>query len=170
MAVDLGDPVGTPRVKRRLLVLRRLPHHSEHLARRGLVEADALVHEAHGLEHARDAQARELGREHGLAPRRRHEGLRGQVVHLVGAALLEQADERELVQEVRLSELQAMADVLQPLAIVLARSPDHAEDRVALLEKQFGEVGAVLSRDPRDECASAARCVHSEPFPSRVSR
>ena len=34
-----------------------------------------------------------------------------------------------------------------------ARAPHHADDLVPLLEQQFGQVGAVLARDPGDERA-----------------
>jgi hypothetical protein len=164
VAIHLCDTVGAARVKRGALGLRRLPHLAEHLARGGLVEADPGIDEADGVEQARHAERGELRGEHGLGPRGRHEGLRREIVDFLGSAVLEYPDQRELVKEVGLLHDEPRQQVLDALEVVLARPPHHADDGVALLQQKLGEVGAVLARDPRNQCAPA---VHAAPLCTR---
>ena len=68
------------------------------------------------------------------------------------AARLERPNKRELVEQVGLEQLDALADGLEVLVGGLAA--DDAEHLVALLEQELGEQRAVLAADPRDERAS----------------
>ena len=52
------------------------------------------------FEHARDALRVEFAGEHRLIPRRRHERHRREVVELVRAHLVDQADERQLIEQI----------------------------------------------------------------------
>ena len=120
--VGLGHAVGAARVERRLLVLRHLAHLAEHLRRRRLVEADRRIDAADRLEHARHADRRELGGEHRLRPRRRHEALRGEVVDLVRAAVAHRLLQRHLVEQVGLEQLDAALEVRDALERLGARA------------------------------------------------
>jgi hypothetical protein len=79
----VGYAVRRPRIERRGLRLRRLEHLAEHLAGAGLGEARLGTDLAHGLQQARHADARELGRQGRLDPRHGDERHRGKVVDLV---------------------------------------------------------------------------------------
>src|SRR6185436_1769524 len=68
VAVDFRDAVRAARVERCRFALRDLAHLTEHFARRRLVETDAPVDQANGLEHARNADGIELRREYRLLP------------------------------------------------------------------------------------------------------
>ena len=134
VAVHLGHAVRAARVKGGRLALRRLAHPAEHLARAGLVEARLGGDQANGLEEPGDAHGVELRRQHGLLPGGGDEGLRGEVVDLVRLDRAQEVDERELVEQVRLSQLDAVAQVCHPLEVLRARAAHHTDDAVALLE------------------------------------
>ena len=61
----------------------------------------------------------------------------------------------QLVEQVGLPELEAVAEVRDALEVLGAGAPDHADDAVALLEQQLGEVRAVLAGDAGDQRPSA---------------
>jgi hypothetical protein len=149
--VHLGDAVRRPRVERRGLALRRLDDLAEHLARRRLVEADRRVDDADGVEHAGHADGGELAGQHRLLPGRGHERLGREVVDLLGLVLLEDGQDRHLVQQVAVHEGDAVLEVADALPVDRARAPDHAEHLVALGEQQLGEVRPVLPGDTGDE-------------------
>ena len=117
VAVHLGDAVRGPRVERGALGLRHLLHLAEHLRARGLVEADARVDGADGVEHPGHAERCRLPREHRLAPGGLHEGLGGEVVHLVGTVIAQDVEDRDLVEEVAGDELDAVLEVGDPLEV-----------------------------------------------------
>ena len=87
--------------------LRHLGGLAEDLARRRLVDADAVVDRADGLEQRRDADRRELRRLDRVLPRARHERRRREVVHLARPVRAQHARERSLVEQVDLDELDA---------------------------------------------------------------
>jgi len=60
-----------------------------------------------------------------------------------------------LVEQVGGDELDPVDEVRNPFVRRGGASTDDAEDAVALLEQQLGEVGAILSGDPGDQ-----RCAH----------
>src|SRR5262245_18535509 len=153
MAVHLGDDVRAARCERRRLALWRFGGIAEHLARRGLVEARFRCHEAHGFEQARDAQRGELTGQLRLTPRRLHEGLRRQVVDLVGPRLAHRFLQRTLVEEIALHQIDAILDVLDAFEVGRAAAAYEPVNLVAFFEQQLGEVRAVLSRDPGQQRA-----------------
>jgi hypothetical protein len=65
----------------------------------------------------------------------------------------EHADERQLVEQIRRPERNAVEQVLDPLHIRRARAPDDSDDLIILLEQQLGEVRPVLTGDPGDNRA-----------------
>src|SRR5262249_15798983 len=154
MPVHLRDPVRTAGIERGRLALGGLSDLAEHLAGAGLVETSARVRDAERFEHTDHAHRVELCGEDGLLPRRRHEGLRRQVVDLVGAHIAHEVDQRELVEQIGVPELDAIADVRDALEVLGARASYHADDAVPLFEEKLGEIGTVLPRDPRDDGAT----------------
>jgi hypothetical protein len=42
--------------------------------------------------------------------------------------------------------------MLDPFVAMVAGSPYHSHDLVSFGEQQLRQIGAVLSRDPRDQC------------------
>src|SRR4029077_10755271 len=102
---------------------------------------------------ARDAEAVELARQDRLRKRRRHERLRGEVIDLMGTDLAQRADERGLVEQVAVGELDVVEEVGDALVVALARPPDEAVDDVIVRKQGLGEVGAILAVDSGDESA-----------------
>ena len=74
-----------------------------------------------------------------------------EVVDLVGLGLLDRLDQRGLVGQVRLDQRDIGELVDHRLAAGVALPADQAEDLIALLVEQLGEVSTVLPGDPRDE-------------------
>jgi hypothetical protein len=97
----------------RRLVLRRLARRAEHLRGRCLIDAQAGVGDAHRFEHRRHADGGELRRHDRLAPRGGHEGCRGQVVQLVGLGARDGVEQRHLVEQVALQEVDVVLDARQ---------------------------------------------------------
>src|SRR5258705_312859 len=60
-----------------------------------------------------------------------------------------------LIQQIRRDDVQAIEQVADALVGVVGRATHHADDLVPLREKELGEVGAVLPRDPGDERRAA---------------
>src|SRR5205085_1555549 len=117
VAVDLGDAVGAARVKGSGLMLGHLAHLAKHLRRAGLIEADVRIHDANRVEHPRHAEGRGLPGENRLGPRGLYEALRSQVVQLRGSMLAQNADDRDLVQQVTGRKGDAVLDVLDSLEV-----------------------------------------------------
>ena len=138
MREHLRHAVRAARVERRHLGLRHFAHLAEHLARRGLIEADGRVDAADGVEHPRDALRVELAGEHRLIPRRRHERHGREVVDLVRPHIVDESKERQLVEQVGVPQRDAVEQVLDAPACS-ARS------------------GAAPCRTPRSPSRAAAR-------------
>ena len=138
-------------MERRRLTLRHLVHLAEHLAGAGLVEADLRVHDADRIQHAGDAQRRELAGEHGLLEAGGYEALRRQVVDLVRAVLLENVDQADLVEQVALDDLDAILDVSDAVEVDGARAAHHADHLVTAPQQEFGQVRSVLTGDAGDQ-------------------
>ena len=148
VAVTLRDPVGTPRVKPRVLILRGFFHLSEHLGRGRLVEADLRVHDADRFEHPGHAERRELPGQHGLAERGGHEGLRREVVDLVGLRVRDGVDQRVLVEQVPVNDLHPIGQVPDGDFLRIAEV-DDLPDRLRLgdeLQQCVDDVGDVRER------------------------
>jgi hypothetical protein len=90
------------------------------------------------LEQRRHADRRELRRDDRLPPRQRHEGRRREVVDLRRPVLLERLDEPELVEEVGLDEVDAVADPGEVL-VLAGRAARDADHLVARVEQELRE-------------------------------
>jgi hypothetical protein len=171
--VHLRHPVGAARVEGRALVLRDLADLAEHLARRRLVEADARVHRADGLQNPRDADAGDVAGHDRLLERERHEALRRQVVHLIRLDPLQHPHDVARIRQIEVDELQRLrhTELVEPLAVAVAGAPLGAHHPVTLVQQQLCEVAAVLAGDARDQgrlrhrlpASSCTRCVAGHP-------
>jgi hypothetical protein len=135
----------------RLLVLRDRLDLPEHLGRGRLVEADLRVDDPDGLEHPGDAERSELSRQHRLREGRRDERLRRQVVDLVRLRLRHRVDQRVLIEEVAVQELDLLEQVRHALEVADAGAAHETVNPVAVLEQVLGEIRAVLPVDSGDE-------------------
>ena len=81
-----------------------------------------------------------------------HEALRGEVVDLVGLGCLDGIHQRGLVEKIAREEIDLIQKVGDAVGDDRARTSSEAVDLVTFLEKEFGKVRAVLSRDAGDEC------------------
>ena len=153
MAIRLGNAVRRARVEGSVLVLWHLAYLPEHLRGGGLVEPRLGSGIPDGLQHLGDSERGELTGEHRLVPARRHEGLRGQVVDLVGLQVAEQLRQRELIEQVALVQQDLALEVSDALELFFGRAAHHPVHLVTLREEEVGQVAAVLSSDPGDERA-----------------
>src|SRR5690606_18662510 len=86
--------------------------------------------------------------EYRLRPRSLDEALGGEIVHLVRRAVGHRLDERVLVEQVGGDELYSVHQVPDSLVRRGGAAPHDADHPVSLLEKELGEVGAILPGDP----------------------
>ncbi len=170
VAVHLGHPVGAAGVEGRGLALGDLLDLAEHLRRAGLVEADRRVDDADRVEHPGHRQRGRLAGEHRLAPRGLDEGLGGQVVDLGRPVLAQHRDERRLVEQVPADERDLVLDVGDPLEADRARPPHHADDLVALLEQELGQVRPVLTGHAGDQRSLRAIAANGSSTPAEPPR
>jgi hypothetical protein len=77
----------------------------------------------------------------------------GEVVNLIGPRLLHDVDDRELIEQVGLVELDLSGEVPDPVEVLGARTADDTVDFVTLFEKQIGEITPILSGDAGNQSA-----------------
>ena len=154
-AVLLGDGVGAEGVEGGVLVLGYFLDLAVELGGGGLVDLAAIgeAYLADGLDDAEDANGINIGGELGGVKADLHVALGGEVVDLRGAHVGDDADDGHGVAEVGVVEVEVGTplEVGDALAVIDGGSADDAVDVVAFVEEEFGEVGAVLARDARDE-------------------
>jgi hypothetical protein len=159
VGVDLGAGVGAARMERRGLALRHFGHPPEHLGRARLVVARraamALVVIAQRLQQAERAEPNHVGGIFGLIEGDAHVRLRGEVIDLVGAHLLDDRAHPGAVAQVAVVQLQRRRTWAEALAHMVDTSggeargaAHHAVHFVALLDEKFREVRAVLPGNP----------------------
>ena len=113
MRIDLGAGVGTARMKRRGLVLRRsratLPNISDEPAWYSCRLAPApLIVIAQRFEQSQRAETDHIGRILRLIERNAHVRLRREIVDLVGTHLLDDAPQPGAISEIAIVQLQAL--------------------------------------------------------------
>ena len=74
---------------------------------------------------------------------------------------LHHRDQRQLIEQVRLDEIDTAAQMLDAGEILRAGSAHHAEHLISLVQQQLREIGTVLPGDAGDERAVALRVSHS---------
>ena len=94
--------------------------------------------------------------------RHRHVALRAQVVDLVRLHLLHDADQvggigqvAVVQDEVAMRLVRVLVQVIHAIGIEQRRAPLDAVDLVALLQQEFGQIGAVLAGDASNQGALA---------------
>ena len=154
-AILLGDGVGAEGVEGGVLVLRHFLDLAVELGGGGLVDLAAIgeAHLADGIDDAEHADGIDIGGELGGVETDLHVALGGEVVDLRGAHVGDDADNGHGVAEVGVVEVEvgAALEVGDALAVIDGGAADDAMDVIAFVEEEFGEVGAVLARDARDE-------------------
>ena len=147
-----ADGIGALRVERRGFVLHGFVAAAEHVGRAGLEEADRGIDLADDLQDFADGGPGYVGRiaDHVEAPA--DMVLVGLVVDLVGAYGLDDPvqgrgighvapfDEKALVERVRIVQ-----QMLNVFGVARRRAPHHAVHGVAFVQKDVGQVTAVLS-------------------------
>ncbi len=84
MREHFRNSVGAPRMERRVLILWCRLNLAKHLAAAGLVKAGPDAGMPDGLEHAKGAEGRHLGRKLRYRERRGDMALGGEIVDLIG--------------------------------------------------------------------------------------
>src|SRR5262249_50052368 len=139
----------------------------EHLTAGGLVEANVpRIDVTDRFEHAGHAQAGELACQHRLLPACGHETLGRQVVDLVRPALLEDLDERRLIEQVGLVDLDAAEQMADAVEVVGAGPAENTVDLIPLGEEELREIAAVLPRDAGDDRPFHSSSLKDGPRPS----
>src|SRR5208283_2596653 len=87
-------------------------------------------------------------------PGDRDVGHGGEVVDLGRARGAQRVDERALVEQVALMEGDPVAKVLDAVELLRGGATHHAVHLIALVEQQFGQIGAILACYPGDECGA----------------
>lgn len=168
LAVVHGDPVGVQlghrvrrtRVERRGLALRGFLHQPVQLGRAGLVETRFLfqTEDADGFEQPQRAERVRVGRVFRFLERHRHVALRGEVVDLLRAHLLEHPDKAGRVGHVAVVQNQpplrvvwVLVEVIDAIGVEQGGPPLDAVHLVTLAQQELGEIGAVLAGDARDQ-------------------
>src|SRR5262245_31525822 len=93
MPVDLGDPIGTTRIKRCALFLWNFDDFAEHFAARGLIEADFGIEFSNRVQQSCHPQRGYVACKDWLAPRRLHKTLGSKVIDLIRLAIFKSACE-----------------------------------------------------------------------------
>ena len=86
----------------------------------------------------------------------RHERHRRQVVDFLGAGLFKDLGQRRLIEQIRLVQGNAVAEMLDALEVFGAGPADDAADLVTLVEQELREIAAVLTGDACDESSFCA--------------
>ena len=160
VGVELGHRVGAPRIEGGGLLLRDLLHQAVELGGGRLVETGFLfqAQDADRLEDAQRAEGVGVGGVFGFLEGNGDVALRGEVVDLVGLHLLDDADQARRIGEVAVVQDEAavllvriLVQVVDAIGVEQRGAALDAVDFVALVQQEFGEVGAVLAGDAGDE-------------------
>ena len=161
VGIELGRGIGRARIERRGLASAALPAPCRRV-RRSRPDRSAS-----------SSQARECGSPRAAAAcrARRHwrcipavskltcdMALRGEIVDLVRLGLLDDADQVGRIGHVAIMEDEALVrlvrilvEMLDPAGVERRRAALDAVDDIALVEQQFGQIGAVLAGDAGDQ-------------------
>ena len=137
---------------------------AEQLRGRGLVKTALWPRKPHDLEqtqHAHGIHARGMLR---LVERDAHVALAGEVIDLVGLHPADHRLQAEWIDEVAVMQFERQPagfrgcpEIVNPIAVQATRPPHETVHCIAVVEQEFGQIGAVLSADTGDECGFHAR-------------
>ena len=160
VGIELGHRVRTARIERRRLALRRLAHPAVELRCRGLVEAHGFLdaENAHGLEQPQGADAVGLGGIFRRLEAHLDVALGCEIVDLGRLGLGHHPDQVGRIRHVAVMHEEAGAidmridiKVVDAVGVERGGTPLEAVHFIALGEQQFGEIGAVLAGDARNQ-------------------
>ncbi len=161
VGVHLGHGVGAARVEGGGFLLRGFLDETVELGGAGLVEAGFLfeAENADGFEDAQGADAVGVGGVFGGFKADRDVAHGGEVVDFVGLHLLNDADEVGRVgqvavvqDEILVLDVRVLVQVVDAVGVEERGTALDAVNDIALLEQEFGKVGAVLAGDAGNEC------------------
>ena len=87
--------------------------------------------------------------------------MRREVVDLVGIHVVEQRDERKLVEQVAFPDLDAVPQMRDALERLGRGATHHADDVVSLLQEELGQIRPVLAGDAGNEGSALTDVSHS---------
>ena len=161
VGIQLRDRVRRPRIKRRRLLLRYLLNETIELAGARLIEPRLFLHAEHANRFENTQRAERVGIRgvFRLLKADRDMALRREIVDLRGLHLFDDVDEARRIGHVAMMQHEAtslfvriLIQVVDAIGIEQRRSTLDAVHLVAFCEQKFGEICAVLSGDPGDQC------------------
>ena len=161
VGIELGAGIGRTGIEGRLLRLRDLLHFAEQFRSGGLIETGLLFQPQHadGLQKAQGTQGVHIGGVLGRFEGDLHMALGRQIVDLVRLHFLHDADQIAGVGKIPVVQYELAAFLVRPLIkmvdtvrIEQGRAALDAVDLIALVQKEFRQIGAVLTGDAGDEC------------------
>jgi len=163
----LGDGVWAAGAEGGIFVGRGVAGIAEAFAGTGVVESNIAGEEADAFEQVEGADADAFEGFYRLFERQADGALPGQVVDFVGFEFGQHLQHAAKVAQCHGGKFDLCADaefgqVTKAANLGIAR---NADDAVALLQKQFGKVRAILAGDAADQ--SGARCVHWQILPEQ---
>ena len=136
--------------------MRDLLHLAVHFRARSLIEAHGLAAAdiAHGFQHTQRSHRRNLRRVHRLVERYANVTLAAEIVNLIRLDDLDQFFKAAAVGKIAIVQKETdvcfvniLEDVDDAAAVERGRTANDAVHLVALLEQEFGKIGAVLAGD-----------------------
>lgn len=161
VGIELGAGIGRTGIEGRFLRLRDLLHLAEQLRSGGLIEAGLFFQAQHadGFQKTEGPQSIHIGGVFGRFEGDLHMALGCQVVDFVRLHLLHDADQVAGIRKIPVVQYEFAAFLVRPLVkmvdtvrIEQGRAALDAVDFIALVQKEFRQIGAVLASDTGDEC------------------
>ena len=161
VGIELGAGIGRTGVERRLLRLRDFLHLAEQFRSGGLIEAGLFFQAQHadGFQKTQGPQRIHIGGVLGRLEGDLHMALGCQVVDFVRLHFLHDADQVAGIRKIPVVQNELAAFLVRPLVkmvdtvrIEQGRAALDAVDFIALVQKEFRQIGAVLTSDTGDEC------------------
>ena len=166
--IELRHAVRATRIERRIFGLRNCLHLTEHLGRRGLVEADVAVDRTDRLQKVGSSKTGDHTRRNRLVERYAYEALRSKVIDLGRLRRLEQANCRTHVRQIIFDQLQRRvildAQFLNAPKIDRTGAAIGTVDGITTAEQVLRQICAILAADSRDNGAFS----HSASFRPRL--
>src|SRR5581483_1817477 len=178
IGIELGRSVRATRIKRRALGLRNFLHFAVKLGGRRLIETHAFTEaeNTHALQQPQRTQRVGIGGVFWRLEADLDVTLRREIVDLRRLHFLDDTNEIGGVgqiavvhEEARAWQMRVDIQMIDTLGIERRRTPLDAVDLVALLEQEFCEIAAVLTRNAGNECTFCHRAKSRLPETIRCS-
>src|SRR5579872_40176 len=159
VAVYLGDRVRAARFKWSVLILGR-GRRAEHFRTGGLVKSGFDSAAANGFQNPHGAESGNVAGVFGNLKADLDVTLRGEVINFIRRQLVDQIENPFGAAQISVVQAQSrtflvriLIDVVDALGVERAGAPNDAVNFVAMGQKKFGQIGAVLSGDSRNQCS-----------------